>query len=428
MGRTLGLLTAVTLALWLSWMAPWIGRGGGASLAFAQNPGKAEARRTILIDRKPARHWVGQDPYSNFNGVALDEERGEVFISNDNTVTGESIEVFHTVFMPTDRITEPLRRISGPKADLGSICSLAVSPEFKEIFKVNSDGNGEMGVYPLDANGDVEPIRWVPTSHGAWGVFLERKFDELFVTIEHVNRIAVYGRTAQLTDDDPVRRYIQGPKTQLADPHGIFVDVEKNEIYVANHGHWHYTEPGESFLQEGSVPPELKGKRSSYSDVIRPLLPSTGKFLPPSIAVYSRMASGDVAPLRVIQGSMTRLNLPLGLFVDTVSHQIVVANGGDDSVLFFDANATGDAAPVRVLKGPKSGVDGPTGVVIDKKRQELWVTNWTNHTATVYSRTADGDTAPLRTLRSAPKGTQAMGFGGAGVAYNPKRDEILAPN
>jgi DNA-binding beta-propeller fold protein YncE len=416
-------LPLAVFTILLGWMAFRIGTKNRADLALAQTP----ERRTVIIKRDPVR-VIEEDPYSTFSGIALDEERGEVLLSNDNG-SGQSIEAYHVDFPASrsDRVTEPLRKIAGPKTDLGDICGLAISPEFNEIFKVSGEGNSELGVFPIDANGDVEAVRWLPTSHGAWGVFLERKFDELFVTIEHVNRIAVYRRTAQLTDD--AVRFIQGPKTELADPHGIYVDLDTNEIYVANHGHWHSVESGEVFLQEGSVPPELKGRRKSYFDLVRPLAPSTGKFLLPSITVYARTAHGDVAPLRVIRGAKTGLNLPLGVFLDTVSRQIVVANGGDDALLFFDAHASGDVAPVRVIKGSRTELGGPTGVTIDRKRNEIWVANWNNHTATVYARTAAGNVAPLRVIRSSPKGAPRSGFGSPGtVAYNPKRDEILVPN
>jgi DNA-binding beta-propeller fold protein YncE len=403
-------------------------------LVLAQSGGNSAGgsnseRRTIMIKREPVRRWVRPDPYATFTGLALDEERGELFVSNNNndSTTEESIEAYRVDFQPTDRIVEPLRRIYGPQADIGSVCSLAVSPEFNEIYKVGAEGNSEVSVFPLDANGnDIEPLRMVPTSHGAWGLFLERKFDELFVTIEHVNRIAVYRRTAQLTDD--AIRFIQGPKTKLADPHGIYADIDKNEIYVTNHGHWRHTEPGEVFLQEGSVPPELEGKRTSYSDVIRPLEPSTGKFLPPSISVYSRTGNGDVAPLRVIEGPKTGLDGPMGITLDPISRQLIVVNGGDNAVLFFDVKASGDVAPVRVLRGSATGLASPSNALIDKKRDELWVTNWGDHTVTVYPRTVQGNAAPVRAIRSAPKGAPSVGFGGAGIAYNPKRNEILAPN
>jgi DNA-binding beta-propeller fold protein YncE len=159
------------------------------------------------------------------------------------------------------------------------------------------------------------------------------------------------------------------------------------------------------------------------------LAPSTGKFVPPSITVYSRTAKGDAPPLRVIQGARTQMNLPLAIRRDPVSGQILVANSGGDSVLFFDAKASGDVAPVRILKGPATNLKAPTGVLVDAKRNELWVTNWENHTAAVFSRTAQGNVAPLRFIRSAPKDAPPATFGTPGaVAWDPKRKEILVPN
>ena len=403
-----------------------------AGVSLAQTPPRPTAaiadRRTTIIQRDPVR-VIEEDPYSNFSGMAIDEEKGELFLSNDNERKGQSIEAYRADF-PAERsarVTEPLRMIAGPKADLGDICGIAISPEFGEIYKVSGEGNSELGVFPLNGNGDMEAVRWLPTSHGAWGIFLDRPADELFVTIEHVNRVAVYSRTAQMEDD--AVRFIQGPQTQLADPHGIYVDESRNEVYVVNHGHWHETQPNEVFLQEGSVPPELKGKRKSYFDLVRKLEPSSGKFLPPSITVYNRKANGDVAPLRVIQGAKTGLNLPMGIFYDTKTRQLLVANAGDDRILFFPVEANGDVAPARTLGGSRTEIDGPTSVVLDQKRDELWVSNWDNHTATVYPRAASGNIAPSRVIRSAPKGAPRSGFGSPGtVAYNPKRDEILVPN
>ncbi len=402
-------------------------KAGNLPHVFAQ-AAKAVERTTVMITRKPVR-VIGDDPYSNFTGVAVDESRGQVFLSNDSDAKGASIETYNVDFpaSQSDRITEPLHIISGRKAQLGDICSITVSPEFGEIFKVNGDGNGDVGVYPMDSNGDVAPIRQLPTSHGAWGIYLEPKYDEIYVAIEHVNRVEVYPRTANLTTT--FTRFIQGPNTQLADPHGIYANVDRNEIYVVNHGHWHFTPPGDTYLQEGSIPPELVGKRKSYSDVIRPLLPSTGKFLPPSINVYSRTANGDVKPLRVIEGPKVGLDIPLGLTYDAVNNQIVIANAGNDSVIFFDVNSNGDAAPVRILKGSKTGLSGPSAVGIDGKRNEIWVANWNNHTATVYPRNVNGNVAPLRIIRAAPKGTEAPGFGRPGtVAFDPVRKQILVPN
>jgi DNA-binding beta-propeller fold protein YncE len=214
-------------------------------------------------------------------------------------------------------------------------------------------------------------------------------------------------------------RFIQGPNTGLADPHGLVVDSQNDEIFVANQGNWHLE-------AAGSQPTES----AADSGAARSPGLSTGKFQLPSITVYARTATGDVAPLRTIQGSKTGMNWPHGISLDPVSGQIVVANTGDNSILFFDRIASGNVAPLRVIRGPATKLDGPTGVTIDTKRNELWVTNWDNHTAAVFPRTATGNVAPLRPIRGAPASApRATGFGNPGdVTFDSKRGEILVPN
>ena len=410
----------------LLWMALWTAHGNHAKLVFAQDASKAGDRRPIVIERPPARTIGDQNP--TFNGVAIDEAKAEIFFSNDNRSSQPSIQVYPVDFPPTDRVMEPRRRIAGPNTHLGAVCGIGISPEHNEMYYVDNDGGDNMGVFPLDGNGNIGPLRELNVPHGAWGIYLEPKADELFVTVEHVNKIVVYRRTAQ-GKDDPELRFIQGPQTEMADPHGIYVDSNRNEIFVTNHGHWRRTPIGEGYALFGNGKLALQRGSQSHAGVPESLEPSSGKFMPPSITVYSRTATGDVAPLRTIQGPKTQLNVPLGLYLDPAANQLIVANTGDDSVLFFDSNASGDVAPVRILRGKQTEMKEPSGVAVDTKRNELWVTNWGGHAATVYPRMAKGDVAPLRIIRSAPKESSATGLGTTGtIAYDPKRQEILVPN
>ncbi len=405
--------------------ALWIQARYGPAVAVAQEADKTSEKRPMVLDRAPARKIA--DPNPVFRAIAIDAERGEVIIANDKESAGTSILTYPSQFPPTDRIMEPRRRIAGPKSDLGMVCGLAISSQYGELYSVSGE-TGTLNVYRLDATGDVSPSRQLKgvMPRASAGVFLDVKHDELLITTEHVNRISAYPRTFK-EDQDPLR-YIQGPATGLADPHGIYVDSETNEIFVGNHGNWRKTEPGEGELRG---PESLTRTSLGYTTPGRalPLAPSTGKFMPPSIAVYSRTAHGDVAPLRTIQGPHTLLNLPDGITRDPVSGELLVANTGDDSVLIFDRNATGDVAPARVLKGPATKLKGPVGVSIDGKHNELWVVSWDNHIAAVFPRTAEGNVAPLRVIRTAPDSAPLANMGRIGaVAYDPKRKEILAPN
>ena len=405
--RFLSLLVPVLLAV--AWLA-----ANQFPAATAQGTKTAE-RQTLVLNRAPVR--VIRDQYSSFNGITMDETRREVYIADDNNA---HIMVYDAEFPPTSKVIEPLRQIAGPETHLGYICTVAIDPDDQTLFTVDNDWKDNMTVYPMGAKGNIAPVRELTVDHGAWGIVFDRQHNELFMTIEHAHKISVYRKTAN-GKEEPVR-FIQGSDTSLADPHGIYVDNETNEIFVTNHGNWRKTEVGDT----GVV---VSFKRTEESDPTKQFPPSTGKFLPPSITVYAREAQGDAKPLRTISGPATRLNLLLGIYEVPGTKQLAVANAGDNSILFFDRSAAGNVAPVRVLQGAATGIDGPSGTYVDSKRNELWVTNWNNHTATIYSANAAGNVAPQRILRSAPKGAPVTGFGNpGGIVYDPKRKEMLVPN
>ena len=415
----------IAMAAVLLATALWIQTRQWPGVALAQQGGAASERQPLILDRPPAR--VLTDPNPVFRAVAIDTERGEVFMANDKESAGASILVYPTQFTPTDRIMEPRRRIAGPNTSLGMVCGIALSPQHGELYSVSGE-TGTLNVFSLQANGDVPPVRRldgiIPRANA--GVYLDAAHDELYITTEHVNRISVYRRTFE-EEDEPLR-IIQGPTTELADPHGVYVDSAANEIFVSNHGNWRETVTGEG---EVRGPDSLTRSSLGYNvpGRVLPLGPSTGKFLPASITVYSRTANGDVVPVRIIQGLNTRLDQPDGITQDPVTGEIVVANTGDDSILFFAPNAGGDVAPVRVLQGSETKLKGPVGVSIDSGHDELWVASWDNHIAAVFPRTVDGNVAPLRVIRTAAENAPLASMGRIGaVAYDAQRDEILVPN
>src|SRR5262249_52573582 len=174
-------------------------------------------------------------------------------------------------------------------------CGLAVSVEHGELYSVSGE-TGTLNVYPLEGSGNIKPERRLEgiVPRASAGVFLDAKHDDLYFTTEHVNRINVYPRT--FTENQEPTRYIQGPDRGLADPHGIYVDSETDEVFVTNHGNYHAVVPGEG---ERRGPDSLTRTALGYGEPGRvlPIGPSTGKFVLPSISVHSRTASGNAKPL-----------------------------------------------------------------------------------------------------------------------------------
>jgi DNA-binding beta-propeller fold protein YncE len=398
-------------------------RGGG---------GAAPVGGTAL-QRPPAR--VIRDRYPAFSSIAVDPVRDQIVVTDEN--------LFQVLFYsrtenngPT-QIAKPTRLVGTPwdasmlrreesNTKIEFQCGLYLDPRNGEVYAVNNDTQDTLVIFSNEQVGNVAPSRDVHTPHGTFGIAVDEANQEMYLTVQHDSAVVVYRKGAS-GEEQPIR-LLQGDRTRLADPHGVAFDPKTGVIFVTNHGSVHKVRRADGAVSSRNVRggggPKLNWPLERDFAV-----PGSGQTLPPSITVYARTASGDTAPLRVIEGPRTRLNWPTGLTVDSDRGELYVTNDTDDSILVFDVAAAGDAAPRRVLKGAKTGLKNPTGVALDKKNGEMWIANFGNHTATAYRLNAQGDAAPLRTVRAAPGGTPSLMIGNPGaVAYDTKREQILVPN
>src|SRR5207249_12073551 len=76
-----------------------------------------------------------------------------------------------------------------------------------------------------------------------------------------------------------------------------------------------------------TIPAQLRKKNVRIHVLLRL---GGGKIQPPSITVYRKDARGDIAPLRVIQGSKTLLDWPTSIAVHPDRGELFVANDTDD--------------------------------------------------------------------------------------------------
>lgn len=372
----------------------------GALAVPADWPGK-DARGG---DVPPTR--LVYDPYPTFDGMAVDPENDIVVFSDENR---SGVLIYdRTAGGRSPAVTEPKRHVIGGRTGLGYIAGVTLDPRRREAWVVNNDGGG-VSVFSYDHHGDVKPLRDLEVPHQSWGLSLDLVRDELAVTSQQYQGITIYARTA--TGAARPLRTIRGDHTQLADPHGVFLDGVHNEVFAANHGNW--TE-----------------MRSYAEDVA--LLPGEykpGRFEQPSVRVYRGDADGNVAPIRTIEGPKTQLAWPMGIDVSRERNELAVANYGTSSILIFSRAADGDLAPIRVLGGDRTGIIGPVAVGFDSKNNELWVANYGDHSAVVFDAGAAGNVAPKRIIRNAPAGTPTTGFTNASAAaYDTKRREVLVPN
>jgi DNA-binding beta-propeller fold protein YncE len=355
-------------------------------------------------DVPPTR--IVADPYPTFDGIAVDPQNNLVVLSDENR---------SGLFMydrsggsKSPKITEPKRHIIGPRTDLGFIAGVTLDPKNREAWVVNNDGGG-VDVFSYDQHGDVKPIRELDVPHQSWGLSLDVARDGVAVTSQQYQGISIYSRTA--TGASRPLRTIRGESTQLADPHGVYLDGQNNEVFTANHGNW----------------TEMR----SYADdaVLLPGEYKPGRFERPSIRIFRADANGNVGPTRTLQGKSTLLAWPMGIDVSRERNELAIANYGSNSILIFPRSASGDVSPARVIGGDRTNIIGPVGVAFDQKNGELWVANYGDHTAVVFDITASGNVEPKRIIRNAPAGTPTTGFTNASAAaYDSKRGEILVPN
>jgi DNA-binding beta-propeller fold protein YncE len=394
-----------------------------AAAAQEQSPAAAQAARLAVptasdtsADLPPVRMVV--DPYPSFNGVVVDPASDLVMMSDTNR---KSLLLYPRLAgSPTStEPATPVQQIMGPQTGVGFVAGVAMDPVHRELFTVNNDVEDRMVVFDYDARGNAKPKRLLYVPHQSWGIAFNRKRDEIALSVQTPNMFVVFKRDAQKLDA-PIRS-VRGPRTEMADPHGIYFDETHNEVFVANHGNFRPGELITSYTAYDARESRQERTGNAFSETAR------GRFVPSSLTVYDGDAKGDVAPLRTISGPLSQIDWPMGVAVDEASDEIFVANNGDSSVLVFARTASGNVQPKRVIRGPATGIKGPMGVAIAK--DEIWVANFGTHTALVFPRLAAGNVAPRRILRNAPAGKETSGFGNPyAVAYDTKRKEILVPN
>src|SRR2546423_7712435 len=285
------------------------------------------------------------DPHPAFVGVAVDPVNDIVVMADTNRKSVVSYDR-RLGESKSDETSAMRRQIIGPQTNIGFVAGVAVDSARREFYAVNNDIEDTMMVWSYDSEGNAKPSRLLAVPHQAWGLALSPSRNEIAVSIELQNAVVIYRREA--IGLEPTVRYIRGAQTGMADPHGVSWDERHNEIAVANHGNF-----------RGMV----KNTGLGCTQVAAEDVPAEGgRVQPPSLTIYSAMASGDEKPLRTIQGAHTQLDWPMGIDVDAAHEEIAVANNGDNSILIFRRTQGGDVAPLRAIRGSRTGINRPMGV------------------------------------------------------------------
>jgi DNA-binding beta-propeller fold protein YncE len=234
-------------------------------------------------------------PHRGFQ-LAVDEEKQELYSTNQYP---PRVLAFRKSASGDEK---PLRVIEGPRTGLADVHGIAIDVQRKLMFVGNwgnaSDytvaGTGKFNlpsirVYPLDANGDVAPLRVIqgPKTQLNWmgGISLDPESGNLWVANDVGNSVLVFKGT---DNGDVAPRIIKGNKTGFDHPAGIFVDTKNKEVWVSNMGN-------------------------------------------SSATAYSITANGDAAPIRTIRSApigrrSLKFGKPQAVAYDTKRDELLVPN------------------------------------------------------------------------------------------------------
>ena len=123
----------------------------------------------------------------------------------------------------------------------------------------------------------------------------------------------------------------------------------------------------------------------------------------PQIAAFARLAGVNTPAVRAIEGQKTLISRTMhGFYYDAPHDEIVVMSPLAQAILVFRGGASGEEAPIRVIQGPHTQIQGtPYGanaiVTVDTVNNEIYVPVVPDHLL-VFDRSANGDVAPKRVL------------------------------
>jgi DNA-binding beta-propeller fold protein YncE len=143
----------------------------------------------------------------------------------------------------------------------------------------------------------------------------------------------------------------------------------------------------------------------------------------PRISVFARLANGNVAPKRVIEGQATNLSRTMhGLAYDEVNDEIIVPVALSGAVLVFRGDAQGATPPIRVIQGTRSRLVRPQTIAVDPVNDEIYTADPAMRAVFVFDRRANGDVAPKRVISGPRTGLVDI----VGVAVDPMRNRVVA--
>jgi hypothetical protein len=296
--------------------------------------------------------------------------------------------------------------------------------------------------------GDVPPD-WVIGKRLTPVGIAQDSVGRIYVTNQWPESVSVFGPDAK-GPASPIA-IISGSNSGLANPIGIALDPA-GKIYVLNDGADYDKGPNRINVyaagSNGNVAPiaVLAGHRTRLEYPGAVAVDLSGKIYavdgggnadiesPPRVMVYAAGSKGDVAPIAIISGNRTGLNMPDGIAV-YANGRIYVTNDPspnapgapegyipgatyDDTVTVYAPGAKGNVAPIATIIGIDTGIGEPQSIALDSGGR-IYVANASGYdgktldphgaylhwkSITAYPADANADIAPIATIKGAQTG------------------------
>jgi len=139
--------------------------------------------------------------------------------------------------------------------------------------------------------------------------------------------------------------------------------------------------------------------------------------------VFARLANGNVAPKRVIEGQATNLSRTMhGIAFDAIHDEIVIPVALGGALLVFNADASGEMPPLRAIQGTRTRLVRPHTVAVDPVNNEILTADPSMRAVVVFDRRANGNVAPKRVISGPRTGLLDI----VGLDVDPIRNVIVA--
>ena len=238
-------------------------------------------------------------------------------------------------------------------------------------------------------------------------IYLDTRHQELFVADSFDDSILVF-RATDSGDVAPIR-VLKGSRTGLKNPYGVVVDQKNEELLVANYGNCTATvyprtaagdaPPIRTFrgAPEGTLVPIFQHVASMDYDTRRDEILVSSCIIHPQIAAFAKAETGEI-PNRIIAGPAAGVARAMhNMRYDAVHDEIVAVTPFPQAILTFRGGANGEEPPLRIIQGSRTRMREPDIVVVDPVHDEIFVAEL-NGTILVFPRTANGNVAPIRVL------------------------------